>query len=152
MPIRLYTKSVFLAQTLFRTLLKSSSKSYWILDLSGEGRGQTGVISVASHQEGRVEFGQNKKLFSIAFFTMRIFEVLLSAIHRCGPGGSMCACHAAGLGSIPGRDRFPGEVFFLGFFLTCKTYVRKLQAPKVTEYHLAIIIIVIYHSLWAPMT
>ena len=29
-------------------------------------------------------------------------------IHRCGPGGSMRACHAAGPDSIPGRDRFPG--------------------------------------------
>ena len=33
-------------------------------------------------------------------------------IHRCGPGGSMCTCHAAGLGSIPGRDMFPGWGFF----------------------------------------
>ena len=29
-------------------------------------------------------------------------------VHRCGPGSSMRACHAAGPGSIPGRDRFPG--------------------------------------------
>ena len=28
-------------------------------------------------------------------------------VHRCGPGGSMRACHTAGPGSIPGRDRFP---------------------------------------------
>ena len=33
-------------------------------------------------------------------------------VHRCGPGGSMRACHAAGPGSIPGRDRFPGWGFF----------------------------------------
>ena len=31
-----------------------------------------------------------------------------SGVHRCGTGGSMCACHAAGPGSIPGRNRFPG--------------------------------------------
>ena len=26
---------------------------------------------------------------------------------RCGSDGSMRACHAAGQGSIPGRDNFP---------------------------------------------
>ena len=29
-------------------------------------------------------------------------------IHRCVPGGSMCTCHAAGPGLIPGQDKFPG--------------------------------------------
>ena len=29
-------------------------------------------------------------------------------VHRCGTGGSMRACHVAGPGSIPGRDKFPG--------------------------------------------
>ena len=29
-------------------------------------------------------------------------------VHRCGTGDSMRACHAAGPGSILGRDRFPG--------------------------------------------
>ena len=29
-------------------------------------------------------------------------------VHSCGSGGSMPACHAAGPGSIPGRDKFPG--------------------------------------------
>ena len=29
-------------------------------------------------------------------------------VHRCGASGSMRACHAAGPGSIPGRDKFPG--------------------------------------------
>ena len=32
-------------------------------------------------------------------------------VHSCGAGASMCACHAAGPGSIPGRDKFLGEVF-----------------------------------------
>ena len=36
------------------------------------------------------------------------FEVYLLQIHRCGASGSMRACHAAGPGSILGRDRFPG--------------------------------------------
>ena len=54
------------------------------------------------------------------------------------------------------RVRFPvgksflGEVFS-GFFLTCKSNVRELQAHKVPEYHLAIIIIIII-SLRAPTT
>ena len=30
-----------------------------------------------------------------------------AAVHRCGTGGSMRACHVAGPGSIPGRDKFP---------------------------------------------
>ena len=62
----------------------------------------------------------------------------------------MRACHAAGPCSIPGRDKFP-ERFFGGFFLTCKTNVMKLQAPKVPEYHLPIIIIH-NHFIRAPMT
>ena len=36
-------------------------------------------------------------------------------VHRCGPGVSMRACHAADPGSIPDRDKFPGWVFFRGF-------------------------------------
>ena len=36
-------------------------------------------------------------------------------VHRCGSGGSMRACHAAGPGSIPGRDKFPGWGFLRGF-------------------------------------
>ena len=51
-------------------------------------------------------------------------------VHRCGASGSMRACHAEGPGSIPNRDRFPGWGFFSGFFLTCKTNVRKLVAKK----------------------
>ena len=41
----------------------------------------------------------------------------------------------------PVGTSFLGNVFFFGFFLTCKTNVRKLQAHKVPEYHLAILII-----------
>ena len=36
-------------------------------------------------------------------------------VHCCGPGGSMHACHAAGPGSIPGRDKLPGWGFFVVF-------------------------------------
>ena len=33
--------------------------------------------------------------------------VIMQKVHRCGASGFMRACHAAGPGSIPGRDRFP---------------------------------------------
>ena len=33
---------------------------------------------------------------------------IIVRVHRCGSGSSMLACHAAGPGSIPVRDRFPG--------------------------------------------
>ena len=46
-------------------------------------------------------------------------------VHRCRASGSMCACHAASPGLIPGQDKFPGWGFS-GFFLTCKTNVGKL--------------------------
>ena len=36
-------------------------------------------------------------------------------VHRCGAGGSMRACHAAGPGSISCPDTFLGRVFFRGF-------------------------------------
>ena len=35
-------------------------------------------------------------------------EFYMLSVHRCGAGGSMRACHAAGPNSIPGRDKFPG--------------------------------------------
>ena len=42
---------------------------------------------------------------------------------------------------------FLGEVFS-GFFLACKTNVRKLSAPTVPEYHLAVVIIIPYSPCW----
>ena len=36
-------------------------------------------------------------------------------VHRCGASGSMRACHAAGPGSFPGRDKFRGWGYFRGF-------------------------------------
>ena len=50
----------------------------------------------------------------------------------------------------PVGTSFLGKVYW-GFFLICKTNVRKLYAPTVREYHLNIII-VHNHSLRAPMT
>ena len=37
-----------------------------------------------------------------------IIIIIIIIVHRCGANGSMRACHEAGPGSIPGRDRFPG--------------------------------------------
>ena len=80
----------------------------------------------------------------------RFYRTLTNIVHHCGTSSSMRACHAAGLGSIPVGTSFLGEVFS-GFFLTCKTNVRKLWAHKVPEYHLAIIIIH-HHFITASMT
>ena len=77
--------------------------------------------------------------------------VLWSCIHRCGPGGSVRACHAAGPGSIPGRNKFP-EWGFFGGFPHLQDKCREALGPKVPEYHLAIIIIIAHHSLRARMT
>ena len=35
-------------------------------------------------------------------------KLISGPVHRCGPGGSMQDCPAAGPGSIPDRDKFPG--------------------------------------------
>ena len=71
------------------------------------------------------------------------------SVHCCGTGGSMRACHAAGLGLIPGRDKFLGWGFF-GVFPHLWDKCQEALGPKVPKYHLAIIIH--NHSLWAPMT
>ena len=47
-----------------------------------------------------------------SYYRYRIIDII---VHRCGASGSMRACHAAGPGSIPGRDKFPGWGFFRGF-------------------------------------
>ena len=65
-------------------------------------------------------------------------------VHRCGPGGSMRACHTAG----------PGQVFWVRFFRGFSSPARQMSGslrPQGHEYHLAIIIIP-KHSLRAPMT
>ena len=46
--------------------------------------------------------------------TLQLFLIMIASckdrafVHRCGPGGSMRACHTVVLGSIPGRDKFRG--------------------------------------------
>ena len=49
-------------------------------------------------------------------------------VHRCVPGASMRACHAAGPRSIPVGTSFLGEVFS-GFFLTCKDMSGSFTPP-----------------------
>ena len=50
-------------------------------------------------------------------------------VHRCGPGGSMRACHAACPGSIPGRYKFPGWGFF-GVFPHLYDKCREALGPQ----------------------
>ena len=58
-------------------------------------------------------------------------------VHRCGPGGSMRACHAAGPGSIPGRDMFPGWGFsgvFPHLYDKCREALGP-QGPRISFGH-----------------
>ena len=50
-----------------------------------------------------------------SFFLGRYTCLSSPNVHRYGTGGSMRACHVAGPGSIPGRDKFPGWGFFWVF-------------------------------------
>ena len=43
---------------------------------------------------------------SVLFYYYFFFT--FERVHRYGLGGSVRACHAAGSGTIPGRDKFPG--------------------------------------------
>ena len=55
-------------------------------------------------------------------------------VHCCGPGDSMHACHAAGLGSIPGQDKFAGWGFFGGFSSPVRQMsgsFRPLRSPNI---------------------
>ena len=50
-----------------------------------------------------------KSPFSNLSVTSPTSQLILQSyrVHRCGASGRMRACHAAGPGSIPGRDKFP---------------------------------------------
>ena len=63
------------------------------------------------------------KLRLSSVIVKRRFSII--RVHRCGTSGSMRASQAAGLGSIPGRDKFR-KWGFSGFFLTLETNVRNL--------------------------
>ena len=54
---------------------------------------------------------------------------LSQTVHRCGLGGSMRACHAAGPGSFPGRGKFPGW-FFRGFSLPVRQMSGSFRTPR----------------------
>ena len=58
-------------------------------------------------------------------------------VHRCGSGGSMRACHVAGQGSIPGRDRNPGWGFFRVFSWPARQVSRSFrpQGPRISFGH-----------------
>ena len=75
-------------------------------------------------------------------------------VHRCGPGGRMRARHAAGPGSIPGRDKFPAWGFFLGF----SSPVRQMsgsfmppRSPSIICPSLSSSIIIHYGRKWPEM-
>ena len=49
------------------------------------------------------------------FLSVCVVSAVASGVHRCGTSSSVYACHTAGPGSIPSRDKFPGRGF-LGVF------------------------------------
>ena len=65
-------------------------------------------------------------IFKFFFFVYFLYKEYINSlvtkhsmnklVHRCGPGYSMRACHAADPVSIPARDKFPGWGFFRVFF------------------------------------
>ena len=73
-------------------------------------------------------------------------EDIVERVYRCGAGGSMRACHAAGTSSISGRDKFHWWGFF-GFFSPVIQTPGSFRSPWFLECHLAIIIILIISAL-----
>ena len=61
---------------------------------------------LAQRLEESVKQLENDQVY--IFVVNKYRNLITVAVHRCGASGSMCACHAAGTGSIPGRDKFPG--------------------------------------------
>ena len=75
-------------------------------------------------------------------------------VHRCGPGGSMRASHAAGPGSIPGRDKFHGWGFFRGFSSPVRQMsgsFRSSRSPNIIWPSLSSSIIIHYGRQWPEM-
>ena len=58
------------------------------------------------------------------------YFIFFMCVHRCGAGGSMHVCHAAGLGSIPGRDKFPGYGFFRVFSSPVRQMSGSFRPPR----------------------
>ena len=55
---------------------------------------------------------KDDKLGGATILKVYIYMFYPYIVHRCGASGSMRACQAAGPGSIPGRDKFPGWGIF----------------------------------------
>ena len=51
-------------------------------------------------------------------------------VNPCGASGSMRACHAAGPGSIPGRDKFPVWGFSRGFSSPVRQMSGSFRPPR----------------------
>ena len=64
-----------------------------------------------------------------------------------GPGGSMRACHAAGPGSIPGLDKFPGW----GFSSPVRQMSGSFRPPNIIWPSLSSSIIIHYGRQWPEM-
>ena len=100
-------------------------------------------------------FQSSNLLISVIIIIITIIIIIIIIIitihilltYGCGTGGSMRACHAAGKGSIPGRDKFPGWGFFSGFFLTVRQISGSFRPTRFPEYHLDIIIILLISAL-----
>ena len=93
------------------------------------------------------------KHFSVPWTWNSLVAPFLSWSQYRGAGGSMCACHAAGPGSIPDRDKFFGWGFFRGFSSPVRQMSGNFRPPWFPEYHLARISFGHHnHSLRAPMT
>ena len=68
------------------------------------------------------------ELFEVWRCLVVVFAALL--VHSCGAGGIMRACYAAGPGSIPDRDKFPGWGFFRGFSSPVRQMSGSLKPPR----------------------
>ena len=66
----------------------------------------------------------------VLFYINSGYQNISDSVQRCGPGGSMCTCHAAGPGSIPSRDKFPGWGFFRGFSSPVRQMSGSFRPPR----------------------
>ena len=81
-------------------------------------------------------------------------QIPVGQVHRCGPGGSIRACHAAGPGSILGRDKFLGWGFFRGFSSPVRQMsgsFRPPRTPNIIWPSLSSSIIIHYGRQWPEM-
>ena len=81
-------------------------------------------MEVTQYTALKLCFHLNKTSVEAYAMFQKVYEEF---VHRCGASGSMRACHAAGPGSIPGRDRFPGWGFSRGFSRGFSSPVRQMS-------------------------